>query len=211
MCPNCQAPIRGGEVFCTNCGTALNQAEPPPQQQPFPTQQPGPQPYNPGPPGGWPNQAPGWQAPAQRQSSTPPFTFDIKRLASTDLAIGGATCLVLISLFLPWFGYQGYVSYLGISWHPFLAISLLASLALVAYLIMRAGWENLPFRLPIAHAPLLLVLTGVQLLFVLIAFLLKPAGLSWEFGAYFCLLAAFVASGVIAIPAIKSMQDAQQS
>jgi hypothetical protein len=74
----------------------------------------------------------------------------------------------------------------------------------------RAGWQTLPFRLPIAHAPLLLVGTAVQLLFVLIAFLFKASGTSWEIGAYLALLAALAACAIIAVPAIRSAQATQQ-
>ena len=76
----------------------------------------------------------------------------------------------------------------------YLVIALLADLALLGYLVLRAGWDTPPVKLPIAHAPLLLIATGVQLLFVLIAFL-QSDGLGHEFGAYLALLAALVACG----------------
>ncbi len=113
------------------------------------------------------------------------------------------------SLFLPWFGVLGF-TVSGIGLHGYLAISLIAAVAVIGYLVLRAGWETLPFRLPVAHVPLLLIGTGVQLLFVLIAFAFRPSGTSWEFGAYLGLLAALVACGVVAAPAISSMQAARQ-
>jgi hypothetical protein len=270
MCPNCQAPTRDDEDFCTNCGTPLRRegpagqqspgSYPPPaqasgqqpptwvagqpgpggqQQQPWgaqpgqpppyaqqpgqpptygqpPTQPPPPyaqQPTQPPPFGQQPSAhpqfggqpAPGWQGQVQRPS-TPAFQLDFKRLGQTDLIIGGATIVMFISLFLPWYGYLGATED-GLTAHGFLAISLIVALALIAYLVLRAGWDALPFRLPIAHAPLLLVGTGVQLFFVLIAFLLKPYSiLSWQIGAFLALIAAAVACGVIAVPAIRSLQ-----
>jgi hypothetical protein len=103
---------------------------------------------------------------------------------------------------MPWFGILGYATS-GISLHGYLVIALLAALVLLGYLALRAGWETTPFRLPIAHAPLLLIGTGVQLLFVLIAFL-QSDGLSHEFGAYLALLAALVACAAIAVPVFRS-------
>jgi hypothetical protein len=50
------------------------------------------------------------------------------------------------------------------------------------------------------------VLTGVQLLIVLLAFLFKPGFTGWQFGAWLGLLAALVACGAIVMPAIQSMQ-----
>ncbi|HWF81307.1 MAG TPA: hypothetical protein VN695_12055 [Streptosporangiaceae bacterium] len=128
-------------------------------------------------------------------------------MTAPDLTIGGASIVALLSLFLPWFGVLGY-STSGMSLHGYLVIALLADLALLGYLVLRAGWDTPPVRLPIAHAPLLLIATGVQLLFVLIAFL-QSDGLGHEFGAYLALLAALVACGVIAVPAIRSVRDAQ--
>ncbi len=240
MCPNCQAPTRPGEDFCTSCGTALRRDDSAAQQpqgqypsagQPFgqqpPTRvigQPGPggqQPPPPYPPPQqqwpqqqWPQQppsggppAPGWQGQVQRTST--PFRFDLKRLGQADRIIGGATIVMLISLLLPWYGYLGATED-GLKAHGYLVISLVIALALIVYLVLRAGWDALPFRLPIAHAPLLLIGTGVQFLFVLIAFLFKPFSfLSWEIGAYLALVAAAVACGVIAVPAIRSLQARQ--
>ena len=212
MCPNCQAPARADADFCTNCGTSLRGqavAEGAPATQPAP----GYVPYSPPPPDQRQQVQPGWNQPAAgwqpQRSSAPPFRFDVKRLAPADLAVGGASALVFLSLFLPWFGLLGF-STSGISLHGYLAIALLASLALMGYLAMRAGWENMPVKLPIAHTPLLLIGTGVQLLFVLIGFF-QSDGLSREFGAYLGLLAALTACGVIAVLMIIATRgDPQQ-
>ncbi len=238
MCPNCNAPIRGDAEYCTSCGTRVRpslasggapvtQPAPPPLTQPAPPpRQPtgpypgtptppphptGPYPGTPAPPpqptGRYPGApAPGWHA-QPKAAAAPPFRFDLKRLTTPDLIIGGASVIALLSLFLPWFGILGY-STSGMSLHGYLVISLLAALTLLGYLLLRAGWDKPPFRLPIAHAPLLLIGTAVQLLFVLIAFL-QSDGLGHEFGSYLGLLAALVACGVIAVPVIRSVLDAR--
>jgi hypothetical protein len=204
MCPNCQAPVREGADFCTNCGAQLGPAAasggaPVTMQAPPSAPPPGPA----SPLGGT---APPGSGQVQRPS-TPPFSFDLKRLATADRVIGGASVVAFISLFLPWFGFFGY-TVSGLSAHGYLTIALIVELALVGYLVLRAGWSTLPFRLPIAHAPLLLIVTGVQLLFMLIGFL-QSYGFSHEIGAYLGLLAALVAFGVIAAPAIRSLLEAQ--
>jgi hypothetical protein len=120
-----------------------------------------------------------------------------------------ASLILIITLFLPWFGISVdgvSASESGFSAHGYLVISLLTAVALLGYLVMRAGWDDAPMKLPVAHAPLLLVLTGVQFLIVLLAFLFKPGGLGWQFGAWLGLLAALVACGAIVVPAIQSMQ-----
>jgi hypothetical protein len=183
MCPNCQGQVRADADFCPNCGTALRN-----------------QPSTGSTPPGHVQHAAG---------SVPAFHFDINRLDIADRVIGIASVIVFISLFLPWFGVFGF-TVSGMSDHGYLAISLIAALVLIGYLVLRAGWQTLPFRLPIAHAPLLLVGTAVQLLFVLIAFLFKPSGTSWEIGAYLGLLAAVTACAIIAVPAIRSAQVTQQ-
>jgi len=204
MCPNCNAPVRGDSEYCTNCGASVR-SQPASASGDAPLTQPAPPrepiaPYS-GPP------APGSPGPAVRPS-TPPFNFELNRLATPDLVIGGASIVTLISVFLPWFGVPGF-STSGMSLHGYLVIPLLAALALLGYLVLRAGWATPPVKLPIAHAPLLLVGTGVQLLFVLIAFL-QSDGLGHQFGSYLALLAALIACGVIAVPVIRSVIAAQQ-
>ena len=182
----------------------------PPAQPGYPPQgQPGHQPQQ-GQPGYQPQQdQPGYRQPAPHHGGTPPFSFDLKRLSRVDQVIGMASLILIITLFLPWFGVSLYgysASESGFSAHGYLIISLLTAVALIAYLVMRAGWDDPPLRLPVAHAPLLLVTTGVQFLIVLLAFLFKPTGTDWQFGAYLGLLAALVACASIVVPAVQSMQ-----
>ena len=146
-------------------------------------------------------------------SAAAPFRFDLRRLSPADRTIGIASLVTFISLFLPWFGVSlGGASFSesGMSAHGYLAIVLILAIAIVIYLGLRAGWDKLPVNLPVAHAPLLLVASGLQLLIVLIAFLFKPGGLDWDFGAYLALLAAIVACVPIGIPAMRSWNESRR-
>lgn len=159
-------------------------------------------PYQVGRPQGQPT---AWDVRAPAQA----FSLDLRRLSRVDQTVGGASLVLLISLFLPWFGFSGFdgaFSVSGTSTHGYLIIVVILALLMVAYLVMRAGWDKFPVNLPIAHAPLLLIGTGAQLLLVLIGFLAKPSGLSWEIGAYLGLIAAITAAGPVIVPAIRSWQ-----
>lgn len=144
-------------------------------------------------------------------AGTPSFRFNAGRWELTDRAAGIATIVVLISLFLPWFG----VSVLGISGtadgltvHGYLYLVLLVALAILAYLVVQAGFERLPFRLPVGHGQLMLSATGLNFVLVLIAFLTKPTLTSWQYGAFVGLAAALAAVFVLARPAIARRRSA---
>lgn len=146
-----------------------------------------------------------------RTAGTPSFRFDSARWERTDWTAGIATFVVLVSLFLPWFG----ISVLGISGtadgltaHGYLYLVLLVALAIMAYLVIYAGFEKLPFRLPVGHDQLMLGVTGVNFVLVLIAFLTKPTLTSWQYGAFIGLAAALVAVGSLASPAITRRRNA---
>lgn len=184
-CPNCGTQNLAEAAFCTKCGTALSQ-QPATQVPGTPTTPP-----------------PSWQPSAPATSSqASQFQFDLGRLTIADRAIAIASALVFISVFLPWYGLFG-VTVSGESAHGYLVIPLLTAIVLVGYLVLRAG--GLLSRLPIAHAPLLLVGTGIQLLLVVIGFF-NAEGTSQQFGAYLGLIAALVACAVIAVPAVRSLQ-----
>jgi mannose/fructose-specific phosphotransferase system component IIA len=51
---------------------------------------------------------------------------------------------------------------------------------------------------------LLMVLTGVNLALVVLAFLIKPSGFSWAWGAFLALLAAIVAFAPFGIPLLQA-------
>ena len=131
--------------------------------------------------------------------------------------------LLLLSLFLPWYtvsassvnilGRQvggGSVWGNGMDGHGYLWIVFILALVIVAYEVIKAGFDTLPFTLPASPGALLLMLTGINLLLVLIAFLLKPAtgvsGLSvgWGFGAFVGLICAIAAVVPLALPLIRA-------
>ncbi len=142
------------------------------------------------------------------QASAAEFRPDVRRLSRAEQTAGGATVIVLISLFLPWFGFDVLgrtVSVSGTSAHGYLVVAVLLAVLLAGDLLWRAGWEEFPVSLPIAHETLLLGATGLQFLLVAIAFADAPvAGLSREIGAYLALIASVVAVGPAVMPAIRS-------
>ena len=142
---------------------------------------------------------------------TPAFSFDLERLTRSDRIVGGATAVFLISLFLPWFSsnagiYSGSVNGL---WHGYMYIDLILALAILVYLVLRAGFGELPFRLPVGPEQALLAATGVMLLLAVISFVFKPTGagvvsIGWGFGAFVGLAAAVVAAVPLGVPFLRS-------
>jgi hypothetical protein len=97
-------------------------------------------------------------------------------------------------------------------------LEFIVGLILVVYLLARIAWDRMPFSLPVAHAPLLIVGTALQLLIVLIAFFDLPsddgyAGVSigWAWGAFIGLLAALAAAGPVVVPAVRSYLDSRNA
>ena len=130
----------------------------------------------------------------------PRFRFDHSRWSQPDRITGIATLVLVISLFMPWFAAStGFGSYSADAFmaHGFLFLVLLVALAIIAYLVMEAGFAEMPFRLPFGRATMLLLATGFNLLLVLIGFVLVPGGYTsgdgWDFGAFVGLIAAIVA------------------
>ncbi len=136
------------------------------------------------------------------------FRPDVRRLTRAEQLAGGATLIVLVSLFLPWFGFDEVgtsISVNGTSSHGYLAIAVLVEVLLAGYLLWRSGWQQFPVSLPVTHEVLLLAATGLQFVLVAVAFLEVPvAGLSREFGAYLALIASVAAVGLAAGPGLRS-------
>lgn len=211
ICAQCQTALPNNAAFCTRCGAPVTVAASAGQHG-TPSGGPSPQATQAQGPATWgqPGSAQTGNAPAPAGSAAAPFRFDLRRLTPADRTIGIASLVMFISLFLPWFGIGlAGVNFTesGMSGHGYLAIPLILAIAIIIYLALRAGWDKLPVNLPVAHAPLLLVASGLQLLIVLIAFLFKPNGLDWEFGAYVALIAAVVACVPIGIPAMRSWNE----
>jgi hypothetical protein len=153
---------------------------------------------------------------APRPSSLPPVNFDHNRLTTVDKIVAGGTFIAMISIWLPWFSISwgsstfqvaGSASISGTTGHGWLWLEFIVALVLIAYLAARAAWDRLPFNIPVAHAPLLIVGTSLQLLLVLIAFIDIPYGsdgVGWAWGAFIALLAALAAAGPVVVPAVRS-------
>jgi hypothetical protein len=158
-----------------------------------------------------------------RGSSLPPVNFDHTRLTRVDKIVAGGTFITMISIWLPWFSISwgsstfqdaGSASISGTTGHGWLWLEFILALALLAYLGARAAWDRLPFTMPVAHSPLLIAGTSLQLLLVLIAFIDIPYGsdgVGWDWGAFIALLAALAAAGPVVGPAVRSYLERRKA
>jgi hypothetical protein len=81
----------------------------------------------------------------------------------------------------------------------------LSSIVLVLYVFVTAfDVGDLAAQGRLSKDQLLTVLTGVNLVLVLLAFLLKPTGFSWSWGALLALAAAIVAFLPFGVPLIQA-------
>lgn len=178
-------------------------------------------------------QTPNPRAPGRAMSPTAspahpqhPLAFDVKRWGRGDFIVGGATLLLLIALFLPWFnvgagGFGGIgFSVSALDAKGWMYLVFLVALATLGYLITRAMWDRT--RLPLPHWQALTGTTGFSFLLTLLSFLTKPSGYSWAFGAYIGLFAsvAAVAGSIIrrsepehlpVAPGMSVLQSANQT
>jgi hypothetical protein len=127
--------------------------------------------------------------------------------------VGGATLILLISLFLPWFGFKfalGTVSWDGLTSHGYLWVTFFLSLGVVGLILAEAaGVWKLPATSPMGREQILLIATVVNLILVLLAFLLKPggygfSGIGWKFGSFVALIAAVVAAFPLGWPVLQA-------
>ena len=140
----------------------------------------------------------------------PAFRFDAARWSQIERVTLVATLVLFISLFLPWFTYNfgiGTVSVDGL-WHGWMYITLIVSLALIVYLVAKAGFTEMPVKLPMADAQLILAATGINAVLSVLAFVFKPGGvgftgIGWGYGAVIGLIAAIVAAAPTAWPAFQ--------
>jgi hypothetical protein len=173
-------------------------------------------PYAPAGPGGQYAAGPGAPGGAMGPAATAPaFSLDLKRLTRNDRIVGGATIAFVISLFLPWFSVSDGVfggSVNGL-WHGYMYIALILAFAVLAYLVLRAGFEQLPFKLPLEHEQAMLVATAAIFVLTVLSFVFKPAGVSdafasvnwgWSFGAFIGLAAAVAAVLPLGLPFLRS-------
>jgi len=218
ICTQCGCNISGRTAACPACGARLAAQSMPAQSMPAQGVAGQSMPAQGIPPQGMPSQgmpaqsAAGRFQPAQpahlpEHAASPAFRLELSRLTNSDRVTGIASLVLLVSLFLPWYG----VNLLGISAeadgltvHGYLYIVLLLCVAIIAYLVMWAGFEELPVRLPLSHQQRLLVASGLNTVLVLLAFLTKPDGTGWRFGAFAGLLAALIAMAPLVIRAVQA-------
>ncbi len=133
------------------------------------------------------------------------FRFDAARWTTADRITGGATLVLFISLFLPWFSASASFGNITSSSsvdaptaHGYLYLVLLLALAMLGYLVLVAGLDNMS-ALPLRQEQILGAAAAVNLLLVLTGMLIMPGGgsslvkVSWDFGAFIGLAAAVVA------------------
>ena len=146
-------------------------------------------------------------------SSVPAYKFDAARWSLADRICGIASFILFISLFLSWFSASLgpiSVSASGLSVHGWLYITLILCIAIIIYLALRAGWDEIPVGTKIPHLTVMMVATIVNLVLVFIAFIDKPGGagfgtgIGWDFGAFLGLIAAVVAAAPYAIPQLRA-------
>ena len=205
ICTQCGSSVPGGAAACPGCGArfaAQGMAAQGTAGQRMAGQgmagQRMAEPFQP---------APLAQRAAAGHAASPAFRLDLSRLTNSDRITGIGSLLLLVSLFLPWYG----VDILGISAeadglnvHGYLYIVLLLCVAIMAYLVLWAGFEELPARLPLSHQQRLLAASGINTALVLLAFLIRPDGTGWRFGAFAGILAALVAVAPLVIPAVQA-------
>ncbi len=144
------------------------------------------------------------------------FRFDAARWTMADRIAGGATLVLFISLFLPWFsvsaGFGNFTassSVDALTAHGYLYLVLLLALAMLGYLIVSAGLDSMP-TLPLSHEQILGAAAAVNLLLVAIGMVAMPGGgsslvkVSWDFGAFIGLAAAIVAVAPLAAALLRA-------
>jgi hypothetical protein len=196
ICFQCGSDVAESATACANCGTQM--------------------PVSAALGAGSRGSAAGVTAPASTVSRAQAFSFDAGRWTRTDRIAGAATLVLFISLFLPWFSvsagfgnFSASSSADGLSAHGYLFLVLILALAMVAYLVARAGLRDMP-ALPLTHDQLLAAGAAVNLLLVLIAVVFKPASgsslvkVGWDFGAFVAVIAALVAFAPLARSALRT-------
>jgi hypothetical protein len=121
-----------------------------------------------------------------------------------DWIVGAANFVLLVSFWLPWYSF-GPISVDGPNVHGWLFIAVLDAIVLVLYVLIAAfGVGDLAAQGRMSKEQLLGVITGVDLVLVVLSFLLKPSGLTWSWGAYVALAAAVVSFVPFGIPLMRA-------
>ena len=198
-CTQCQSEAAEDATFCPSCGAPLGASSTAAAAGAPAAGTP--------PPAAAPAGAPA--AAASTGSSVPAYKFDAARWSTADRIAGIASVVLLISLFLSWFGVSVIgitVTASGLSAHGYLYIVLIICILIVVYLGLRAGWDKPPIGAEVPHLTVMLVATLVNLVLVFIGFIFKPggSGVGWEFGAFIGLIAAIVAAAPYAVPQLRA-------
>ena len=120
--------------------------------------------------------------------------------------VGPATLVLLVSFWLPWYS-VGPFSADGLSAHGWLFIAVLDSIVLVLYVVITAfGLGDLAVPGRMSKDQVLALITGVNLVLVVLGVLLKPAGFSWSWGSFLALASAIVAFVPFGIPLIQAQR-----
>jgi hypothetical protein len=203
-CAQCGGALKDGAKTCPSCGTGV-----PPKAVSATGVSPKAL-----------NAPPPRRGTARTPATNGTFNFDATRWTQTDKLTGVATAVVLISLFMTWFRFSAPDGPLtvslgesGLSAHPYLYFVMVLSLVILVYLALGALWEDLPSRVPLHHDRLLLIMSGVNFVFVLVAFVFKPVGgrhygllvsVAWTTWSIIGLIAALIAVAPLALPMIQS-------
>jgi hypothetical protein len=175
-CSRCLVEVFPGTALCPNCGAAIR-----------PTVMPKPQPKRVG--------------KVRRR---------VNELNRKELVFGPATVVLLVSFWLPWYSFSvGPVSISigGLSQHGWLFIAVLDAIVLVLYVLITAfGAGDLADQGRLSKEQLLTIMTAVNLVLVVLAFLLKPSGFSWSYGAFLALAAAIVAFLPFGVPLVQEQR-----
>jgi hypothetical protein len=220
VCSHCGASIDATSGSCPTCGAADLAASAPPTSV--------------GAPGvadtliGAPSSA-GPSAASSSGSSWSGYRLDVSRLTTADRLVAGATVVLFVALFLPWFSEAVSVGTLVSSsgsvnglYHGYMYLVLLVCLAILGDFAVQAGYERAPVRLPVARDVLLLAAGLLDLLLVVISFLTKPSApggsllglvglrvsVGWSYGAYLGLEAAVVAVAPMVLDRAKQRSSA---
>jgi hypothetical protein len=130
----------------------------------------------------------------------------VDELSRQELIMGPASLVLLVSFWLPWYSFGG-LSADGVGVHSWLFIAVLDAIVLVLYFFITAfGVGDLAVPGAMSKDQLLAILTGVNLVLVVLAFLLKPTGFSWSYGAFLALAAAIVAFLPFGVPVIRAQR-----
>jgi len=193
-CPQCQTEAADDATACPSCGATLGSSSTATQAAPAVTA---------------PASAAAPADATSSASSIPAFKFDAARWSLADRIAGIASIVLFISLFLSWFGITVIgitVTASGLSAHGYLYIVMILCILIVAYLVLHAGWDELPISANVPHLTVMMAATIVNLVLVFIGFIFKPggSGVGWEFGAFIGLIAAIVAAAPYAIPQLRA-------